>query len=286
MSLVNRLLELAAQCRSPGRTGPVQLDEMVETCAAFGMNPNALRDALSAVVAERLMMWLLGDVPTTLNFLERAELVRARLARVGSLDLENGGEREVSLLVDKLVESHAAIVANTLSRKEGIASIPEPVLSAILSRQGFRCATCGVPVRSSVAKASQRFAEGVEPVLEADLDHTLPYYIGGNLGNVRVLCKPCNILKSDRMGMQEDALVMVGNHLRPKKRSSIERRAALWALEEARGCGMVGCGVGASDSVLWVRRARPSAPWVVWNLVTECSTHADQASRWIHEMPS
>lgn len=244
------------------------------------MEPEALRADLFALAEERLAMWLLGDILPTRNFLECEEQVFDRMSRLTSIGQR--GSAEVHRLVELVVETHAGISTNVATKKEGIASVAEPVLAEILTRQGYRCAVCGVPVAARASSQCRRFPDGVEPVLDCDLDHTVPYYLGGNISNVRVLCKHCNQLKSDRIGHQEDAMVINGNHLRPTSRNATRRRVIFWSLELCEGCHHDGCTFTARDTLLWVRRTKADGPWVLGNLLVECSHHAGAGAQWIH----
>jgi hypothetical protein len=280
MAWGSRFIELAAQCVDSSISEPLSIHDAIETCRAFGLDVARIEHDLMAILEERLAMWLVGDVPSALNFMERAELLHARLHEIAPALSD---ETRTAYLVDALVECHAGILANLFTKKDRISTVPEPVLTNILIHQGYRCAVCGVPVAARAALPCARFRDGNEPVLKADLDHTIPYYLGGNQGNLRVLCKPCNVLKTDRLGVQEDALVVVGNHLRRRHRTSTLRRMSLWTLELSAGCSADACKSTARDSMLWVRRARTSGPWVVGNLVAECSAHATDDAKWIHD---
>jgi len=272
------LLERVAKGLGVG--GSVEgLEGIVRLAEHFGMDSDTLRRDLEAVAIERTVMWLVGPIDRSLNYDERLAVVRYRLE---ALRLE-GIDSPLEDAVKAIVDAQAVVAVAASSKKVGIHSISEPVADGILASQGYRCAVCGVPLRSRARKGCLRFEAGREPVAREHLDHVMPFYWGGNEGNVRALCEHCNTVKNDRMGVQEDGLVLVANHLRSKARAERWRRAAFWTLQAARGCRSSACSNSAKAGTMFVGKIEPSSPWVYGNLAVWCDTHAPVSTTWLHD---
>lgn len=273
------LVRLATACAGLSETPSLQ--ERLSVCSSFGMDRRALERDLADIVEQRLAMWLLGDVASGLNYIERSEVVARRLERLSMNNPMNAEAHRA--LIDVVTRCQALILSNERTAKEGKAAIAEPIFTSLLIRQDYRCAICGVPLSSRVVRPCDRFKDGQEPIFATELDHATPYYLGGNIGNGQLLCKPCNGLKNDRIGVQEDGFVISGNHVRRRGRRHIDRRMAFWALFRQPRCGVSQCETGASGSLLWLSRVSTEAPWVYGNLAILCTDHAQAGSIWIHE---
>lgn len=255
------------------------IDHLLDVAGDAGLDGALLRRDLEAVLVERIAMWLVGDIDEGLNYDERYGVVRSRLAPLAG---ETTDPEALGAVIQEVVEAQATISMAKRSSKNGIASITQHVADDVLSSQGYRCAVCGVPLRSRVRLEDHRFQNNVEPVLSEHLDHVLPFYLGGNEGNVRALCLHCNQLKQDLLGVQEDGLILSGNHLLARHAAKRRRRAAFWTLELSHGCAHTNCEHRCTTRMMFVTRSRADAPWVYGNLAVWCSEHAPQAAWWLH----
>jgi hypothetical protein len=256
-----------------------ELQSLVRLCGFFGIDEQALQKDIRELIAERLGMWLLGEPALCLNFLERREVIERRL-----LQISRRADRSNALqdLVDFLTKAQARVVAAVEMNKEGLASLSEPTVSSLLEQQGFRCDVCGVPLRSNVVRRTTWFDGGSEPVYAMDVDHTLPFYFGGN-DFLRILCKPCNIIKWDRFGVQEDGPVVCANHLRPRDRLPVRRRMAFWSLARKRTCAADNCDDSSKTSAMLVAAENSAAPATYGNVRPFCLAHAPRTAWWLHE---
>ncbi len=257
------------------------LDDLLVLSAKVGIDVAQLRRDIEALVVERISVWMLGEPSAGLNYGERLNAVRRRVQTM--LPESTRVSCAESPLIQLLVGLQLRMPQCTGVRKEGIADAPEGTTSQLMKNQGDRCAWCGVPLASRAAHVCSRFPGGVEPVAEAVLDHVLPFYLGGNVGNTQLLCRWCNELKWDRIGVQEDGVVVCGNHLRSRGAGQVRRRMALWTIASSGSCGHEGCREGPRSSVMWVRRRSEPGPWTYGNLVVECSMHAGSSGWWLHE---
>ena len=277
MSAVHRLFE--ADGNEDGDPFD-RLRSVIELAQIVGIDRHALCRALEAAAAERVSMWLVGLVDESLNYDERHEVVRYRLSKqVGTAMTQ----QDFDNLVEKVVSAQITVATAMGDRKAGISSIGEPIADDLLSLQESRCAVCGVPLRSGAVRSCAYFEDGVEPVVTEHLDHTLPFYWGGNDGNIRLLCSDCNTLKNDLIGVQEDGLVFTFNHIRARGKRERYRRSAYWALESVDVCAEPACAMGAKDGIRLVSIHDPKSPTVVGNMVVHCFAHAPQTAVWVHD---
>jgi hypothetical protein len=267
----------------PSETEGDDLAAYLELARLFSIDVETLKADLAALVRERLLMALVGNVSTRLNFDERQRHLAYRLAQLSNSDGRYVPRPDAPEVIE-LAEIHQAIASALSESKDGIVSLDESAASDLLTTQGFRCAACGVPLRTHVRHKSALFADGYEPVAEsAHLDHIVPHYFLGNVGGRRLLCSACYTLKNDRIGVQEDGFVVTGNHIRRKDQRAIRRRAAYWTLERVRRCEATGCCAGSAHSVLLVQRKTLTSPFAYGHLSVRCRDHAAADAFWVHD---
>src|SRR5262245_16105154 len=208
-------------CVTEGEDG---LASLLAAAREIGMEWIEIETDLASIVRERLYMWLVGTVDPNLNFVERRHAVRRRLDSL----LPGRPSKQLAELAQQVTRAQAAVAEADRVKKEGLSSIQYEVVQSLLEEQGFRCAVCGVPVSERARRQSDRFAGGIEPVLPPNLDHVLPYYLKGNYKNRQILCAACNIVKHDYIGVQEDGVVLCGNHVRRRRVEAVWRRMAFW----------------------------------------------------------
>ncbi|TWT52008.1 hypothetical protein [Allorhodopirellula solitaria] len=259
------------------------VDEMLGVYGGLGAPVDEIRNDLCAMVRERTIMWLLRRT-TARNFNERTRIMTKRMAellRIG--DQQNGAFQSV---VNQLVDLEARITDAENVEKNGTSDTPEASIRDLLKGQGWRCAACGIPLKSHVRRRMPRFAEELEPISEMQLDHVEPFYIAANQTRMEVLCKECNIVKSDRLGVQEDGFVFCANHLRPKNRASTIRRMAFWTTYKTRSCEHDECAATSKDGILLVGRKNLGVAWAYGNLSVWCDNHAPIRDSWYcHSFP-
>lgn len=253
----------------------LDLKNLIKLSDEIGINTSSLEHDLSKVVKERIFMHLIGNVQKELNYRDRKKYVEARLKSISN-------NRNIKDLVEVISEIQARISDTVNQRKEGITNIAETIASDLLEEQNYRCFICGVPLQERARKKIKFLKNTLEPLVEIQLDHKLPFYLFGNFDNRQLLCKFCNILKSDRLGVHEDGFVLNSNHLRRDEKNSIRRRMGFWTLENKNFCQEEGCSAKFTDSILWVRVKHKNRAWSYGNLIVECSEHAKHNSEWIH----
>lgn len=252
-------------------------------CGFFGVDVTSLRADLTSLVKERLLMHLIGHAPLHLNYGERQRFVAKRLRKLSGLRSDYT-PTHLSPEVQPLVDIQEAVVSALNEAKDGVHSLDERSALDLIHRQGSRCAICGVPLRASIRRASRMLPDGIEPLSQKyHLDHVVPYYFFGNRGGRQILCAACNLVKNDRIGVQEDGLVISGNHVRNRGRTVIRRRMMFWTLQKSPACGHFGCLENSTTALMFVQLENKSIPYMYGNLVVRCEEHASQDAEWIHQ---
>jgi hypothetical protein len=256
------------------------VEQLLNLAACFGIDRQFLETDLKNLLCERLLFWILGEVERDCNFFERLRSLKRRIevTVVSSTDKKQLQGNEP--LLEKLARLQASISLASQNRREGVHSLEELSLRDVYSQQNHRCAVCGVPIHTSARTRSNRFQDGIEPVVGPHLDHILPFYLLGNGGGMRILCHFCNQLKADRIGTQEDGFVISGNHF--CRKSVIRQRMAFWTLNRFRKCQLQNCGKTSADSVLFVQ-PRLGNLFTYGNLICSCADHASESAFWLHE---
>jgi hypothetical protein len=260
--------------------GGASISGLLRLAGTLGIDMGALQTEVVGLLRERILLWLIGDVRTDLGFSERRQVVLRRLKvlspALSALHLKSD-------VVTRLAEFQAAIAeASRLPTRETLSRIDEVTCFDVLSRQGFRCAVCGIPVRERARRGSNRFPGSKEPVVRPTLEHRLPYYLVGNVTDYEILCLHCNRTKHDRVGLQEDGFVLAGNFLRRHETDRVATRTAFWTLWRHRRCICTGCQWTSADGVLFVERVSPRSPFSLDNLRPVCEEHASDRAIWLH----
>lgn len=261
-----------------------RVEELLGAADALGLDRDRLVGQLENVLEERIALRLVTPPKSHANFRQRRRAVHRRLAELiepASLGSDLAEEAELVALVTKI---QTAIDMAADARRQGIGDVEVGEVSGLLEAQGFRCATCGVPLRHSIRRRTAVFASGYEPVLDETLEHRTPFYLVGNATAFEVLCRACNSLKNDRLGVQEDGLVLCGNTLRPRDRAQVLRRVAFWSLNERPCCAHSGCEAGARTSCMLLTPRNAKHPLGIDNLTHFCIDHVPVGSSyWLHD---
>lgn len=272
----DKLVELLAATLA--RT-TVTTDDLLFLAEVIGIDRQALEIDVLALMKERIAFWLLGnDVPSE-NFSQRKRFVDRRIRE----RLVDRGARlpQVVALIEAIALFQGRVQSAQASRRLSISTLEEPSVRELYRQQDYRCACCGTPLLASFRKQCGRFGDGFEPVAEAHLDHVVPYYLFGNEGEYELLCSGCNLLKNDRIGVQEDGFVISGNHVRRKDEYSIRRRTAFWTLYSIRRCEHRGCNHSSKTSILLVQ-PREDRIFSYGNLSVFCPEHASAGGYYLH----
>lgn len=260
-----------------------RVEELLGAADAIGLDRDKLVGQLENVLEERIALRLITSPKSHPNFRQRRRAVHRRLAGLiepGSLQIDLAEEAE---LVDLVTKIQTAVDMAADARRQGIGDVEIGEVSGLLEAQGFRCAACGVPLRHSIRRRTNVFSSGYEPVSEETLEHRTPFYLVGNSTAFEVLCRPCNNLKNDRLGVQEDGLVLCGNTFRPRDRTQVLRRVAFWSLNERPVCAHAHCDGGAQSSCMLLAPLIDRQPLGVDNLTHFCIEHAPIGlSYWLH----
>lgn len=270
---------LSVQGGSIGR-----VEELLGAADAIGLDRDRLVEQLEHVLEERIALRLLTPPKTHSNFGQRRRTVHRRLVKLiepASLQIELVEEAELVALVTRI---QTAVDRATNARRQGIGDIEVGEVSGLLETQGFRCAACGVPLRHSIRRRTDVFPSGYEPVMKETLEHRTPFYLVGNSTAFEVLCRACNTLKNDKLGVQEDGLVLCGNTFRPRDRAQVLRRVAFWSLSERPSCASPGCEASAHSSCMLLAPRLAIHALGVDNLTHFCIDHAPVGQAyWLHE---
>ena len=275
-----KLDEIVARLASSLGRDQESVSDLLAMAEAVGLSGSKLQTDICLLLRQRIAFWLLGSDTPSQNFAQRKRLVDRRVR--SALDAYGAQPEAIASLVATIALAQGRVQSATDARKLGINTLEESSLTQIFLRQNYRCAVCGVPLLGSVRKPCGAFRDGLEPLANAELEHVTPYYLFGNEGDYELLCAPCNSLKNDRLGVQEDGFVLAGNHIRRRDVDSIRRRVAFWTLYGARRCQQPDCSRAAGDSVLFVQ---PSVNrlFAYGTLAVRCSEHAAPSALYLHE---
>jgi hypothetical protein len=270
---------LSVQGGSIGR-----VEELLGAADAIGLDRDRLVQQLESVLEERIALRLLTPPKAHANFGQRRRAVHRRLVKMiepARLQTDLAAEAELVALVTKI---QTAVDMAADARRQGIGDTEVGEISGLLKAQRFRCAACGVPLRHSIRRRTNVFPSGYEPVLDETLEHRTPFYLVGNSTAFEVLCQGCNTLKNDKLGVQEDGLVLCGNTFRPRDHAQVLRRVAFWSLNERPSCADPQCEAGAQTSCMLLAPRFELHPLGVDNLTHFCIDHAPIGlSYWLHE---
>jgi len=181
------------------------------------------------------------------------------------------GEKECLVLKgvsEQLIKSNPSLSSSfglKPKRKYGVSDLRAlGHYSKTASRQGNRCATCGVRLD---------YANTVE------LDHVVPYAIIGDVSdgaNWRLLCGRCNLGKHDFISswLVPDTWnwIPAGRLETTVTEATLRARYALFATR--RHCGIPNCFNGPVDSELSLRRRSEIGLFVPSNLEVVCADHS------------
>jgi hypothetical protein len=252
------------------------VDSLLQVCSMVGLDRSAIEHQLLQLLRERLALHLIGSVQQGLNYRERSRLVDNGLrAFVGDVD-----EQALKALVQSICKAQSSI-AMMDSRRAGLSSTGEVFVSDLLTGQSHRCAVCRVPLTYNVRRNSEYFDDGFEPVHAPTLDHMLPYYLFGNNTSYEILCRPCNLLKNDRIGLHEDGPIMSGNSYRERRDANTRRRTAFWTIYSRRQCEGAGC--AGELRTLLVKRKSVRRTVTIDNLVVICTNCVASGAWWLHD---
>jgi hypothetical protein len=246
-----------------------------------GLNTSTLENDIKSLLVQRILFWLISDSRPGLNHNERKRFISRRLRSLLSESdfkkIENNDRflEEISVIQSDFCEY-------SRSTRAGLNNIDESVLVRLYSKCNYRCAVCGIPIHSSSTKECKYFSNGVEPVGEPHLDHAFPYYLSGNSSPYEVLCSQCNLLKRERIGVQEDGFVISGNHFREKTTGKILRRMAFWSMYNNRCCSFKGCSLTSKETTLFVQ-SKTGNLFTYGNIDVVCFDHGVESCRWIHD---
>lgn len=257
------------------------LSSLMEAAASVGIDSGTLASDLERVVRERIFMWLVSSVDGSFSYQERKHIIERRLRKIlPRFDLFSSATQ--GELVSAIATAQVRIATARTERKAGLSHIYLSECDALMTEQGYRCASCGVPLSHRTRRECERFESGVEPLETAVLDHVDPFYLGGNTANYQLLCSRCNVLKNDFTGVQEDGVVLCGNFLRNRRGEHTRRRMIFWTLSASGGCEAPECCNTSCHSMLWVDRFRSTVPFAYGNLSVYCTDHAPGSAVWIH----
>lgn len=258
------------------------LAALLRAADAAGIDTDALVSDLEGVVRERLFMWLVSHVDDSFSYRERKSLVERRL-RANGTPLASLSADACDELVATIATAQSRIAKARTEQKTGLRHIYLSESDALLDAQGYRCASCGVPLSHRTRRSCERFPHGVEPLESPVLDHIDPFYLGGNTGNYQLLCSRCNSLKNDFTGVQEDGIVLSGNFLRNRLGEQTRRRMIFWTLCNSGRCAEAACGKTARETMLWVTKSRHTLPFAYGNLRVFCTDHAPATAKSVHD---
>ena len=259
------------------------IDDFIDVLDTLGDEGEQLRNEILLLLNERLFFWLISTSRPSLNFDERCRFVSKQLLEQFGSHMAVDLLAPDSELVNQLSEIQSTLASERHVKREGINTLAEPIKRTLYKRQNYRCAVCGAPFTSSERKRVPYFPDGLEPIFKASLEHIVPYYLYGNKGEFEILCTKCNSLKNDRLGINEDGLVLSNNHVRRKDGESIKKRMMFWALNKRSGCCVSECDGRPNSITMAIRKNDRRRPFCFPNLVAVCTEHATSSDIWVHD---
>ncbi len=253
-------------------------DDLILLSEKVGISKKNINIEIKKILVEKLLLWLIGEIDTGLNFEERVNKIKFRFNSLFS--------EEVNFDINRIAKIQIAIVNAMKSQKESISSYQ--FTESLLKDQNYRCSVCGVPLREEFQKESDKFPQGIEPIFPPELDHVLPFYLLGNNQNYQILCKYCNGLKYNHLGSHEQGEILNGNHLKSEKirrnnnDDKNKRRVAFWTIFNSPFCSKNSCTHSSRNSTLWVSKSLDEGTWSLGNLKVLCENHATSTAFWVH----
>jgi 5-methylcytosine-specific restriction endonuclease McrA len=171
--------------------------------------------------------------------------------------------------VDFVVELTAKLSAAKRGfRKDSWTDLHYSTKNLILENQGGRCRVCGQVLDLS----------GNSKLLNApELDHVIPFGLGGNSpSNLVVICKRCNLTKSDDISViTADALDI--NYFLKDRKKGYRKRLMYWVnIRDGCACTNPRCTNSSKNARLYVEKITPSGRTVYDNMRTVCEHCAIQ----------
>lgn len=253
------------------------LEDLLRIAASVGLDSEDLQDDLERLLRQRIVLWCAGGIVRDMNFRERERLVVARLR---ALTGRPKTWTPSPFVVRELATLGAQLGNAGVGPRETMSTIDATTRRNLLNEQGNRCAVCGVPLSAGVVRDCPRFESGREPVFTPTLEHIVPFSLVGNKTAFEVLCAPCNSMKRDRLGWQEDGRVVAGNLPLASVQPGLMRRMIFWTLYRRRCCSVADCDNSASTGVLMVDSV--TSPATFGALRVLCVDHSEVKSIWIH----
>jgi 5-methylcytosine-specific restriction endonuclease McrA len=257
------------------------LDLLVRVFQQSEQGSTVSRSAL-ATEAERLKI-----VPLVFGLLPEAALVREkpdqRIKPAIVQHLANVGVPPDDVLVSTLKrvadQYFASAPRSPLSRRqkvsiESVRALRLGIYSRMQTRQGGRCAICGILFGSGVLET---------------LDHVLPWRLAGDPfdgANWQLLCRECNTGKRERLSAMQSPQALnwlYGLIEEIPVRTTLETRYLAFAMSGK--CQLGSCGAEPRSAQLHLARRHATGLPVIDNLVVRCETHLDQMVEELPEVP-
>jgi hypothetical protein len=257
------------------------VEVLLELAESFGLDKHDLEADVRAMIEERLALWLVGNVRVRQNYRDRQGSIRRRFAFLR--ERRDLADDQFEGLVSELASVQARIATARRQRRTGAGNLDETTSDDLFLDQSDRCAVCGVPLKPAARHSSARFSDGREPLGEGTLDHIVPFYLVGNETKFEYLCRACNVLKNDRLGVHEDGLVVSGNTLRPRDSKEVRKRSIFWTCYKHRRCFNEACEQTPVSTILYASCFDASIPFMLGNIRLSCEGHAPEYAVWIHD---
>ena len=210
-----------------------------------------------AVIRTRLAMMLLPKLPETASYNGRHKIIVKHLTAMGlnySEDYDEDDVDEIMIITNNIRE------AGEDRNKKSWNDLHYLHQHRLLDAQNSRCKLCGCVLKLGIGSSSPK---------QPALDHVVPFDLGGNKDNVRLICRGCNTAKGQNLTFVNSDRVALNYFIK----ASSENEIRLWVMErDESSCTEPDCCNDSRNSVLEVILINPLGRYIFDNLRTVCES--------------
>ena len=208
-----------------------------------------------AALRIRFAMMLLPNLPESSSYNGRKKITSRYLVKLGLRFGEDYDEDDIEQL---LAISDNIRRAGEKKNKDSWSDLHYLQKKTLLEAQNHRCKLCGR--RLQLGSDSSSMAQPA-------LDHIIPFDLGGNKNNVRLICRGCNTVKGQNMAYVNSDRVALNYFIK----ANSENEVRLWVFERDQStCTEDGCSNDSSTNELRVVRVNELGREIYDNLRTVC----------------
>ena len=211
-----------------------------------------------AVLRTRLVMMLLPKLPDNTSYNGRCKLIKRHLKDIGFRHGEDYDDDDIDEIIS--ITSNVR-EAGENRKKASWSDLHHLDKKDLLESQNGRCQLCGRVLK---------LGSGSSSVAQPALDHVVPFDLGGNKNNTRLICRGCNNTKGQNLTFVNSDRVALNYFI---KKPSSESEIRLWVMErdESR-CTEPGCNNDSKTSELKVTVINSLGRYIFDNLRTVCES--------------